>query len=86
MTKEEIIAALKLEYPEIRIGGGDFYETLSPEDYDKAISDWADIQLEKEAQEAAQEAAKEVRETALAKLAALGLTTDDLKALGLGGN
>jgi hypothetical protein len=81
--KDEIIAALKLEYPEIRIGGGDVYETLSPADYDKAISDWADVQLEKEAQEAAQLASKEAREAAQAKLAALGLTTDDLKALGL---
>jgi hypothetical protein len=32
------------------------------------------------------EAAKLAKEAAQAKLAALGLTTDDLKALGLGGN
>ena len=32
------------------------------------------------------EAAEAAKATAQAKLAALGLTTDDLKALGLGGN
>jgi hypothetical protein len=81
--KEEIIAALKTEYPEIRIGGGDVYETLSPADYDKAISDWADVQLEKEEAEAKAKANAEAKAAAQAKLEALGLTEDDLKALGL---
>ena len=80
------MAALKLEYPEICIGGGDVYETLSPADYNKTISDWADVQLEKEAQEATQLAAETAKAAAEAKLAALGLTADDLNALGLGSN
>ena len=46
----------------------------------KEISDWLEIQAEKE--QAAQ-AAQAAKEAAQAKLAALGLTTDDLKALGL---
>lgn len=33
-----------------------------------------------------EQAFKDARDAAQAKLAALGLTTDDLKALGLGGN
>ena len=50
---------------------------------DKEVSDWLEIQAEKEQVAQIAQAAKEA---AQAKLAALGLTTDDLKALGLGGN
>jgi hypothetical protein len=41
---------------------------------------------ENESFKARQEAMKTAKEAAEAKLALLGLTTDDLKALGLGGN
>lgn len=44
---------------------------------------FAQLDAWKAEQEAAKEAAKAAAE---AKLSALGLTTDDLKALGLGGN
>ena len=47
---------------------------------DKEVSDWLEIKAQK--QQAA-EAAEAAKEAAQAKLAALGLTTDDLKALGL---
>ena len=50
---------------------------------DKEVSDWLKIKQEKQQAVQAAEAAKTAAE---AKLAALGLTTDDLKALGLGGN
>jgi len=76
--KDEIIAALKVEYPEIRIGGGDVYETLSPADYDKAISDWADVQLAKEAEA---EQVKADAEAKAALLAKLGITADEAKLL-----
>jgi len=76
--KDEIISALKIEYPEIRIGGGDLYETLSAEDYEKAISDWADVQLAKEAQAAQVEADAEAKAALLAKL---GITADEAKLL-----
>lgn len=52
-------------------------QELAQYETDKAA---AQAQLEAEAQKAAEKAA------ATAKLAALGLTEDDLKALGLGGN
>lgn len=76
--KEEIIAALKVEYPEIRIGGGDVYEKLSQADYDKAISDWADVQLAKEAEA---EQVKADAEAKAALLAKLGITADEAKLL-----
>lgn len=82
-TKAEIIAALKLEHPEIKVGGGDVYETLSTADYEKRISEWADYELVKQAEAEAQAVAQAAKASAEAKLAALGLTTDDLKALGL---
>ena len=76
--KDEIIAALKVEYPEIRIGGGDLYETLSAEDYEKAISDWADVQLAKEAEA---EQVKADAEAKAALLVKLGITADEAKLL-----
>jgi hypothetical protein len=79
--KQEIISALKAEYPEIRTGGGDVYETLSPTDYEKAISDWADVQLEAEVK-AEQVLANAEARTAL--LTRLGITAEEA-ALLLGG-
>ena len=75
-TKTEIIAALKLEYPEIKIGGGDVYETLSAKEYNATISEWADIQI------AAEAAALQVKSDEIAKaaiLAKIGITADELK-------
>ena len=48
---------------------------------DKEVSDWLEIQAGKKQVAQIAQAAKAAAE---AKLAALGLTTDDLKALGLG--
>jgi hypothetical protein len=55
---------------------------MTDEEIAQAELDRASIEALKEAQIAADLA----KETAQAKLAALGLTTDDLKALGLGTN
>ena len=65
---------------------GDKYEGLnwlsdSPKPSKTELDSKWDSILENEKQEKAEMAAN--RETALAKLAALGLTTDDLSALGL---
>ena len=76
--KQEISSELKAEYPEIRVGGGDLYETLSPEDYEKAISDWADVQLAKEAEA---EQVKADAEAKAALLVKLGITADEAKLL-----
>ena len=83
-TRAEIIANLKKEYPTLKVGSDEIgYTDLSAKDYEATINQWADDALamaELANQLAAKEAAKE---SAQAKLAALGLTTDDLKALGL---
>lgn len=87
MTKNELIAQLKKDNPILREGSEEQgYIELTAAEYDARISQWADNILAKEAaaQAAAEAAAKKA--AAEAKLAALGLTADDLKALGLGGN
>jgi len=91
ITKSDKIAALKLEFPTLRIGDDDQgYTDLSADEYEATIGQWADNQLADEAKAAADKLAAEQVATdkavATAKLAALGLTTDDLKALGLGTN
>ena len=88
-TKAQAITTLKEQYPTIQIGSDAIgYTELSPTEYETQISEWADIQLADEAKAAADKAAADKAEAdkavATAKLAALGLTTDDLKALGLG--
>jgi DUF438 domain-containing protein len=80
-TRAEIIADFKNEYPTIRSGSDELgYTDLSPEEYEATINRWADNVIKKAQAAADKEAAKEA---AHAKLEALGLTTDDLKALGL---
>ena len=90
-TKAQVITTLKEEYPTIQIGSDAIgYTELTPAEYEAQISEWADTLLAKqEAQALAEEEkaeAEAAKETAQGKLAALGLTTDDLKALGLGTN
>ena len=83
-SRAEIIADFKKEYPTLKVGSDEAgYTDLNAEDYEATINYWADNAIaaaELAEVEAAKEAAKEA---AQAKLAALGLTTDDLKALGL---
>jgi len=90
-TLNEMIAIIKTENPTLQVGSDEQgYTQLSAADYETTISEWADARLKKEAKAAADEAAAIQAEAnkaiATAKLAALGLTTDDLKALGLGTN
>ena len=77
-TKEQFMAELKSEYPTIQIGGGDFYETLSPADYEAKIDEWADNKLAKQAEIEAAEQAKIDKAALLAKL---GITADEAKLL-----
>jgi hypothetical protein len=82
-TKSDLIAQCKAENPKIvSIINGEEIE-LTGAEYDKACNDWAEmrlIQIAKDAQDAAEQATKEA---AQAKLAALGLTEEDLIAIGL---
>lgn len=81
MAKAVKIAELKLQHPTISVGSDEVgYTQLGAEDYEATIAQWADNLLAIEAVEAEAKATKDAAE---AKLAALGLTPDDLKALGL---
>lgn len=83
-TKSEIISKLKLEYPTLKVGSDETgYTELSTKEYETQISEWADniLQASAQAETAAQVEADKAAATA--KLKALGLTADDLKALGL---
>lgn len=79
-TKEQIIADYKIENPKLYKGIEDEVFELNSEEYEAACNEYADIQIEI-LQKEADAAAKKL--TAETKLAALGLTADDLKALGL---
>lgn len=83
MTRDELIAQLKAENPTLTYGVNDEVFQMTPEEYEETIASWADARIAKQTAKAQAEAAKTAAE---AKLAALGLTADDLKALGLGGN
>ena len=80
-TKLELIENYKSTYPVLKKGSDEEgYVELNDREYQATIEQWADDEL----------AAAEIKENYLAakaavtaKLAALGLTTDDLKALGL---
>ncbi len=83
-TKLEMIEIIKAENPTLRLGDEENgYTELTGADYDAVISEWANARLLKEAQLAEAEAKAQAKATAEGKLAALGLTTDDLRALGL---
>jgi hypothetical protein len=83
MTIETKIAELKVLYPTLTKGVNDEVIVLDAAEYEETIAQWAANEIAAEETIAATEAAKV---SATAKLAALGLTTDDLKALGLGTN
>lgn len=59
---------------------------LNAEELAQQAIDEANIAAVKAAQQAKADTAAQAKAAAEAKLAALGLTTEDLKALGLGGN
>lgn len=58
-------------------------EIIVREMNDTEFAQWEEQVLKQQEENAALAAKKAAKETAQAKLAALGLTTDDLKALGL---
>ena len=80
MTKNELISQFKKQYPTLTYGVNDEVYEMSLEQYEQTLERWADFELAK-VQEESDKATKKA--AAEAKLAALGLTADDLKALGL---
>jgi hypothetical protein len=65
---------------------GDIKREYTEEEYAQHAIDFAEYEASIAAAEAAAEKAEADKAAAEAKLAVLGLTTDDLKALGLGNN
>ena len=84
-TKAQMIATIKAENPNgLRAGSEETgYIDLTETEYEAQIAEWAEARLAKEAKIAEAKAIEEGKIGAQAKLAALGLTADDLKALGL---
>lgn len=80
MTKNELIAQFKADYPTLTKGVNDEVITLGAEEYEATIAEWADNQI---AEESAKEATTIAKQSAEAKLSALGLTVEDLKSIGL---
>jgi len=86
-TKEQIIAELKAEYPTLKDGSEEIgYRQLTDAEYQDTIERWAVWIFYQEKLEAEVAESLTKKAAAQAKLEALGLTTDDLEALGLGGN
>jgi hypothetical protein len=84
MNKKELVAKFKSEYPTLKRGSDENgYEEISVTEYEEIISQWADNELQKLTVEAEAEAKAVAKGAAQAKLAALGLTVEDLQALGL---
>ena len=77
-TKAEIVAALKLQYPEVKVGGGEVYEILTPAEYEAIIESWADNVL---ADEAKAEAALKAETDKATLLAKLGITAEEATLL-----
>ena len=88
MTNREIVNGLnQLGFNSGYVVTGDeitLWENAEPQPSESEIASAAILWKEKELQLLQEKAA--ARQAAQAKLAALGLTADDLKALGLGGN
>jgi hypothetical protein len=83
-NKQEIIESLKLQFPTLRVGDEDKgYTELSSEQYEAQILEWADAKIEADLKIAEAQAKATAKAAAQAKLAALGLTVEDLQALGL---
>ena len=82
-TLNEQIKALKLKYPTLTKGINDEVFELDADEYLATITEWAQNMLNQEIANDAEAAKATAKATAEGKLAALGLTTDDLRALGL---
>ena len=78
MTKEQIMAELKAEYPKLTYGINDQVFEMSPEQYEETIASWADARIAKEQAKTDAEALRATKITAYQKL---GLTEAEIEAL-----
>ena len=81
MTKAQRITAFKAEHPELfkQVNGERI--KLNDEEYEEMLSFWADNQIAKEKEEAAQAQKEADREDGIATLKSLGLTEAQINAL-----
>ena len=77
MTKEELIAELKTEYPVLTYGINDEVFEMTSDQYEQTISDWADVRI---AKAQAKSDAKAVKASLIQKLLALGITEEEARA------
>lgn len=84
-TLNEMIEIIRAENPNgLRVGSDETgYTDLTDAEYEVKITEWANVRLDKEEQAAKAQAALAAKAAAEAKLAALGLNADDLRALGI---
>jgi uncharacterized Zn finger protein len=80
---EDLVDDLKAKYPKLSKSIDNETVELSTEEYEITILEWANNQLADQAKEAEIAQLVTDKKAATAKLAALGLTTEDLRALGL---
>ena len=78
MTKEQIIAQLKTQYPTLSYGINDEVFEMSAEQYEETIISWADARISKAQAEADKEALKATKISAYEKL---GLSQEEIEAL-----
>jgi hypothetical protein len=79
MTKAQIIAKLKTDYPELKTGNDDDgYVVMSKTEYDKTIDNWADNELAELSKQAEAQAKITARQAIADRL---GLTADELQVL-----
>lgn len=79
MTKNEIIAQLKKDYPSLRDGSNiEGYVELSAEEYEARIAQWADNMLAKEAEAQSKLDAQNAKAALLERL---GITAEEAKLL-----
>ena len=83
MTKQATITQLKIDYPSLTKQINDEIIQLDAAEYEATIDAWADAVMARAAKKVEAEAKAEAKAVAQAKLAALGLTVEDLQALGL---
>ena len=83
MSKKTEIDNLKIEFPTLNRFEGGVEIQLTGKDYDEHIEEIWQARQNAKIEKAELEARAQAKIAAEGKLAALGLTTDDLRALGL---
>jgi hypothetical protein len=83
MTKNELIAQFQANNTTITATINGEQILLNSTDYEKTMNDWVAMRLDQIKIENEIAQAQAAKEAAQDKLSALGLTTNDLKALGL---